>query len=76
MIKQIQSAALRKATVLISGGIDSAACAHLLAAQGHLVHGIFVDFGQAARDHESRAVERVAFSAIDRRNSQAYQSKL
>lgn len=50
----------RKATVLISGGIDSAACAHLLAVQGHKVHGIFVDFGQAAREQESRAVDRLA----------------
>lgn len=50
----------RKATVLMSGGMDSAACAHLLAAQGHMVHGVFVDFGQAAREHEGRAVARLA----------------
>lgn len=50
----------RKATVLMSGGMDSAACAHLMAAQGHTVHGIFVDFGQAARKPESRAVARLA----------------
>ncbi|MCB1972503.1 MAG: 7-cyano-7-deazaguanine synthase [Geminicoccaceae bacterium] len=44
----------------MSGGMDSAACAHLLAAQGHAVQGIFVDFGQAAREQESRAVSRLA----------------
>lgn len=62
MPKQAQSDAVRKATVLMSGGMDSAACAHLLSAQGFAVQGIFVDFGQAAREQESRAVARVADS--------------
>lgn len=60
MPKQSESIASRKATVLMSGGLDSAACAHLLATQGHAVHGIFVDFGQAAREPESRAVARLS----------------
>ena len=47
------------ATVLLSGGIDSAACVHLLKSQGYSVRGIFVDFGQAAREQESRAVVRL-----------------
>jgi len=60
MPPQAETVASRKATVLMSGGLDSAACAHLLATQGYKVHGIFVDFGQAAREHESRAVARIA----------------
>lgn len=60
MKKQSGSIASRKATVLMSGGLDSSACAHFLVQQGHLVQGIFVDFGQAAREPESIAVARVA----------------
>jgi 7-cyano-7-deazaguanine synthase len=60
VIKQAEIVTSRKATVLMSGGMDSAACAHLLAAQGYEVQGIFIDFGQAAREHESRAVARIA----------------
>lgn len=50
------------ATVLLSGGIDSAACAHFLAAQGYRVTGIFVEFGQAAQMHERLAVEKISKS--------------
>jgi 7-cyano-7-deazaguanine synthase len=46
----------RTATVLLSGGIDSAACAYLLLSQGFAVQGIFVDYGQAALAHEQCAV--------------------
>ena len=45
------------ATVLMGGGIDSAACAHLLQARGHAVGGVFINYGQAAAAHERRAVE-------------------
>lgn len=48
------------ATVLMSGGIDSAACAAFLAAQGMIVSAIFVDHGQAAAKVESAAVNAVA----------------
>ena len=41
-----------KATVLISGGIDSAACVHLLQGRGHDVAGVFIHFGQAAGEQE------------------------
>ena len=41
----------KHATVLMSGGIDSAACAAFLAAQGIKVSALFVDHGQAAADH-------------------------
>ena len=47
----------REATVLMGGGIDSAACAHLLQARGHVVRGIFIDYGQAAAANERLAVE-------------------
>jgi 7-cyano-7-deazaguanine synthase len=41
-----------KATVLFSGGIDSAACAHMLQGQNFDVEALFVDFGQAAARKE------------------------
>ncbi len=44
------------ATVLMSGGIDSTACAHQLRLQGLHVDAIYVDHGQAASRHESKAV--------------------
>jgi 7-cyano-7-deazaguanine synthase len=44
------------AAVLISGGIDSTACARFLQSQGHRVRGIFVDYGQAALEQERSAV--------------------
>jgi 7-cyano-7-deazaguanine synthase len=43
------------ATVLLSGGIDSAACAHFLKCSGDEVRAIFVDYGQAAAAPEERA---------------------
>jgi 7-cyano-7-deazaguanine synthase len=43
------------AIVLFSGGIDSAACAHFLRANGLEVTALFFDFGQAAKDSELRA---------------------
>lgn len=46
-------------TVLISGGIDSCACAALLQNQGHAVRGVFVDYGQAAVNAEEAAVKRI-----------------
>ena len=48
------------ATVLLSGGIDSAACAHHLLLQGHSVEGIYVDHGQCARKCEIRAATDMA----------------
>jgi 7-cyano-7-deazaguanine synthase len=52
----------QNALVLLSGGIDSAVCAHLLAHQGHHVSGVFVDYGQAARNFEREAAARVSAS--------------
>lgn len=48
------------ALVLISGGLDSYACAHLLKQQGAKVRGVFIDYGQAAVENERLAVEILA----------------
>jgi 7-cyano-7-deazaguanine synthase len=48
------------ATVLVSGGIDSAACAHFLNKQGNLIRGVFVDYGQAAVARERSAAMKLA----------------
>jgi 7-cyano-7-deazaguanine synthase len=45
------------ATVLFSGGLDSAACAHFMRANGHDVAALFFDFGQSAKEPELRAAE-------------------
>lgn len=47
------------ATVLMSGGIDSAACAHQMRAQGLQVEAIYINHGQAAALHESKAVSAI-----------------
>jgi 7-cyano-7-deazaguanine synthase len=49
-----------RATVLMSGGMDSAACAHLYLSQGLLVEALFVDHGQAAAGPEGRAAKAIA----------------
>ncbi|MHC2466213.1 7-cyano-7-deazaguanine synthase [Bradyrhizobium embrapense] len=46
---------MKTATVLLSGGIDSASAALLLKSSGFAVRGLFIDYGQAARDKERRA---------------------
>jgi len=51
---------LKRATVLMSGGIDSAACVRFLKKQSFDVEGIFVDYGQAARVREAEACTAVA----------------
>lgn len=45
----------RSALVLLSGGVDSVSCAHLLRKQEFAVNGLFVDYGQAAAGPERRA---------------------
>lgn len=49
-----------KVCVLLSGGIDSAACAAYYRVLGCDVHCIWVDYGQPARVPEERAAERVS----------------
>ena len=46
-----------KATVLLSGGIDSAACVHFLQGRGYEIAGVFVDFGQASAAQETRCAQ-------------------
>ena len=43
------------ATVLLSGGIDSASCAHYLLQQNYSVDALFIDYGQSARANELEA---------------------
>ena len=50
----------REAIVLFSGGIDSTACVHFLKTQHFAVHGLFIDYSQAAAEQERRAVESLA----------------
>jgi 7-cyano-7-deazaguanine synthase len=51
---------LTSATVLMSGGIDSAACAWFLKRQGMNVRGAFINYGQAAAGPERQAAVCVA----------------
>jgi 7-cyano-7-deazaguanine synthase len=46
-----------EALILMSGGVDSAACAHLLATRNLRVRGVFLDYGQAAVRPEKQAVQ-------------------
>jgi len=48
------------ACVLMSGGIDSAACAHFLLANGIAVSAVFIDYGQAASAFEREAALSLA----------------
>jgi 7-cyano-7-deazaguanine synthase len=48
------------ATVLMSGGIDSAACAHFLRRQGLVLDAVFLDYGQVAATLEVRAAMALA----------------
>lgn len=54
--------------MLLSGGIDSTICVHLLQAGGHSVQGLFVDYGQAGSTQEWRSAVALAdFFSIDLR---------
>ncbi len=46
--------------VLLSGGVDSAACAHFYLALGRRVMAAFVDYGQAAANLEGEASRAIA----------------
>lgn len=49
-----------EAVVLLSGGMDSAACVYLLKRSGRAVRALFLDYGQAAAVPERRAAAWVA----------------
>lgn len=46
--------------VLLSGGIDSAACVAFYKQLGHDVSGAFVDYGQPPREQEARSAAAIA----------------
>ena len=50
---------LRRAVVLLSGGIDSFACAHFLRRSHFTPSAVFVDYGQAAGEQELAATARI-----------------
>lgn len=43
---------MKAVTVLLSGGIDSLVCAHILKKEGYELKTLFVDYGQKAALHE------------------------
>ncbi len=49
----------RRAVVLLSGGIDSFACAHFLSRNRFTPSAVFVDYGQAAGKQELAATARI-----------------
>ena len=49
-----------QATILLSGGLDSIACAHFLQQRGMWVRGLFIDHGQAAARREVAASTALA----------------
>jgi len=46
--------------VLLSGGVDSLACMNFYSRRGHSIKGVFVDYGQAAANHEESAATEIA----------------
>jgi 7-cyano-7-deazaguanine synthase len=49
----------RRAVVLLSGGIDSFACAHFLRRNHFTLSAVFVDYGQVAGAQELAATGRI-----------------
>lgn len=59
-MRKLDLARQKTALVLMSGGIDSAACAHMLKKQGFNVVAVFVDYGQASLAQETKAVKALS----------------
>lgn len=55
-----KSVSLQRVWLLLSGGIDSAACLAFYLKQGFQVECFHISFGQPASKHEKNAAERVA----------------
>lgn len=51
---------IKRVCILLSGGIDSAACVYYYKTRGFSITPIFVDFGQLARINEARSAEEIA----------------
>ena len=51
-----------EAVVLLSGGIDSAACAHLIRGEVGTIKGMFFDYGQAAVEPELQAARALSLA--------------
>lgn len=49
-----------KTVMLLSGGLDSSACAHLLFQKGFSLEAVFIDYGQAAVGMEAKAATAIA----------------
>lgn len=49
-----------EAIVLLSGGIDSSCCVAFYQHAGHEVTGVFVDYGQPAREREEQSAAAIA----------------
>ena len=50
----------KNALVLFSGGIDSTSCVHYYQNLKYNAYGLFVDYGQPARNQEKNAVEKLS----------------
>jgi len=50
----------RESIVLLSGGIDSAACAHLVQLRGRTIRALFVDYGQPSASSERTAANKIS----------------
>lgn len=60
MIDEYQVGSTTSATVLMSGGLDSYACALLFKNQGLSVTALFINYGQAAATNEAKAARYLA----------------
>ena len=68
--------------ILTSGGIDSTACIHYYKKLKFTVEGVFIDYGQAAREKEFKAIKSIAsyydveISRLKFRNTKNYKGGL
>ncbi|MHA1690493.1 MAG: 7-cyano-7-deazaguanine synthase [Candidatus Heimdallarchaeaceae archaeon] len=66
--------------ILLSGGIDSAACVHYFLDEKYEIDSIFIDYGQKAREKELLSAKKIAnyydirFNRIVVRNSEVFSS--
>ena len=58
--KLLESSPPTEVLVLLSGGLDSAACLHFYVALGRQVAAVFIDHGQPASDEEASSAHAVA----------------